>query len=195
MRVRAGWLFLLIQFVAWAVPSVSAQTPDPRAPAFVFGVFGGPGRRTTSGAFDAATLPEGSEAPADRKTASLGVQGGVKLLDRVAAMAVWNQTWQGDSVGGTWGSFTLHAVGRFWITRHLWVDAGGGLSELGFKPANDANPGITRFWAPGAQAAAGVDVLRGRRVAVTVAGRYSTATFNGLRLNDVVLEVGLFGRR
>ena len=191
--VRLVVLTLLV--VGSAASGAFAQTPDRKAPALVFGVFGGPGRRSTSGTFDASVLPDDAEQPSARTTATLGVHAGVKFLDRIAAMAVWDQTWQGDSAGGKWGSFTLHAVGRVWITRQLWIEGGGGVSELGFKPANEANPGISRFWAPGGQASIGGDVLQGRRVAVTVAVRYSTATFNGLTINDVVLQVGLFGRR
>jgi hypothetical protein len=196
MRVSAVHSVVLTLLIVGAGASpVSAQARDPRAPALVFGVFGGPGRRTTSGTFDASNLPDDAEQPSGRTTATLGLHAGVKFLDRVAAMAVWDQTWQGDSAGGKWGSFTLHAVGRVWITRHLWVEGGGGVYELGFKPANEANPGISRFWAPGGQASVGADVLQGRRVAVTVAARYSTATFDGLRIDDVVLQMGLFGRR
>ena len=196
MRAVAVRLFVLTMLIGGAAASpASAQTSDPRAPALVFGVFGGPGRRATSGTFDASTLPDDAGQPSGRTTATLGLHAGVKFLDRVAAMAVWDQTWQGDSAGGKWGSFTLHAVGRVWITRHLWVEGGGGVSELGFRPANEANPEISRFWAPGGQASVGGDVLQGRRVAVTVAARYSTATFNGLTINDVVVQVGLFGRR
>jgi hypothetical protein len=196
MRAVAVRLLVLTMLIGGAAASsASAQAADPRAPALVFGVFGGPGRRTTSGTFDDSALPADAEQPSEQTTATLGLHAGVKFLDRVAAMAVWDQSWHNASAGGKWGSFTLHAVGRVWITRRLWVEGGGGVSELGFKPANQANPGISRFWAPGGQASVGGDVLQGRRVAVTVAGRYSTATFNGLRIDDVVLQIGLFGRR
>jgi hypothetical protein len=70
-----------------------------------------------------------------------------------------------------------------------------GPAELGYKPPAQTASTISRFWAPGVEAAAGADVLKGPRVALTVLARYSTATFNGLHVHTLSFQVGLTGTK
>ena len=192
MSRRAAACLLLVL----AASPAHAQTSGADAPALVFGVFGGPGRRTTGGALVASALPAGAVQPApDRTTVTFGFGGGVKLGDRVALMGVWDQTAGGNVGAGHWGTMAVHAVARVWVTRRVWVEAGGGASELGYKPPSQMSAGITRLWAPGGEASVGADVLKGPRVALTLAVRYSRATFEGLTLSRVGLQAGLISRR
>src|SRR6185369_4333833 len=113
----------------------------------------------------------------------------------VSVMAVWDQTAGGNSGSGHWGTMAIHGVARVSLTRRLWAEAGGGASELGFKPPSVISARITRFWAPGAEASVGADVLEGPRVSLTVAARYTRATFENLTVSRLGVQIGLISRR
>jgi hypothetical protein len=173
----------------------SAQTAPPRFALF-YGVSGGPGRRTTAGTFLRSSLPTGAKEPeSKRTTATLGLHLGVKLAPRLGVLAVWDQTFGGNTGDGHWGASAVHAAARVWLMPRVWVEAGAGPAELGYKPPTQPASTISRFWTPGFEAAAGADLLKGPRVALTALARYSAATFNGLRVDTFSLQVGLTGVR
>lgn len=190
---RSRVLGLVVVCLLASTTATFAQT-TPRTLGLFYGVLGGPGRRTTTGSFLTSELPAGARQPeSGRTTATLGLHAGVKLADRLGVLAVWDQTFGGNTGDGRWGSTAVHAAGRVWLTRAVWVEAGVGPAELGYKPAAQTASTISRFWAPGVEAAAGADVLKGPRVALTALARYSTATFNGLRVHTLSFQVGLTG--
>lgn len=174
--------------------SALAQTPAS-GPTLVYGIAAGPAHRDVRGSFAASKLPTGAVQPeADRTVTSFGLQAGVKLNRHVALLGIWDQTFGGNTGRARWGTSDVHAVGRVWVGR-LWVQAGGGLSQLGYKAATGPGIGVERFWAPGIDGCIGADVLQGRRVSLVVAARATRATFEGLTITRVGMQVGLFGRR
>ena len=172
---------------------VSAQSSQPARLTAYYGIAGGAARQTTSGTFLQSALPAGAPQPALNRTAgTFGLLGGIKQR-RLALIGLWDQTFGGDSSAGNWGTMTLHGAARVWLPYANWVELGGGGSELGYKPPPNTAAGISRFWAPGVETAVGMDVLRGRRVAINVFARYSAATFNGFRVSSLSFQIGLAG--
>jgi len=185
---------VLACLTAWPA-IVSAQSSQPKRFAAYYGIAGGAARQTTSGTFLTSALPAGAPQPeSDRTAATLGLLGGIKAGTHVAVIGLWDQVFGGDTSAGNWGTMTLHGAIRVWLAYGVWVEVGGGASELGYKPPPNTAGAISRFWAPGVETAAGMDVLRGRRVAINVFARYSAATFNGLQVSSLSLQIGLAGR-
>ena len=183
---------LIVMLLASAA-TARAQTPEDGL-ALVYGVSAGPARRTVDGTFTAGALPSGASAPAgDRTVATFGLQVGTRLNRHVALLATWDQGFGGNTGTPRWGTSDVHAVGRVWLGR-AWAQAGGGLANLGYKPTTGPGIDVTRYWGPGLQAAVGVDVAKTRRVQLTVAGRVTRATFDGLTITRFGFEVGLFSR-
>jgi hypothetical protein len=89
----------------------------------------------------------------------------------------------------------IHATARVWPVPRVWVEAGTGLAQLGYRADPQTGATITRFWAPGREVAIGVDVLRGPTVSVMALVRYASATFDGLTVKSVSLQIGLLGRQ
>ncbi len=186
---------LLVACLLSAAPATFAQSPSGSLRLF-YGVSGGPGRRTTSGSFLTSALPAGATQPDSRRTtATLGLHVGAHVADRVGVVAVWDQTFGGNSGNGRWGGSGVYAAGRAWLTRCLWIEAGVGPAELGYKPPAQQASAVSRFWAPGFEAAAGADILKGPRVALSAFARYSAATFNELHVHTLSVQVGLTGNK
>ncbi|MEO8480585.1 MAG: hypothetical protein ABI634_00150 [Acidobacteriota bacterium] len=184
-------MLAVLYVLACASPAI-AQTTSARVSKLFYGVSGGPGRGTVTGGIFA--LPEGAPPPdTNRRTVTLGLFGGVKLADAVGVLVVWDQTFGGKSSYGQWGSTAASVAGRLWLTHRVYVEAGGGLAELGYKPPTQTSGRISRFWSPGFETAAGVDLLKGPRVALTTLARYSAATFDGLRVRNFSVQIGLSG--
>ena len=192
--LRPGLLVLILPLVMvlTGASAASAQSASPRS--ILYGISGGPGRRTTNGTFAPTSLPAGAtQVASDRTTAILALEAGIGIGRRVGLLGIWDQTFGGNGSTGRWGASSGSAVARAWPTRRVWLEAGGGVSGLGYKAAS-GQASITRFWAPGLVAGVGAEVLQGRRVSVTALARVTRATFNGLTVNSLTFQMGLFGR-
>ena len=80
-----------------------------------------------------------------------------------------HQTFGPGSGPGNWGTSDWHGTMRGWVTRRVWLEAGGGL--------------------------AGVEVLRGAHVSLNVDARYTTSEFDGLKVRRISLQIALLGRQ
>lgn len=88
----------------------------------------------------------------------------------------------------------MHAALRGWVTRHVWIEGGGGLAELAYRPlANPTSP-TDYWWAPGFEAAGGYEIFRGPTVTLHLFVRYAEARFETVRQQSVSVQVGLLGR-
>jgi hypothetical protein len=160
---------------------------------FVYEVSAGAGGRTTAGLLLAP--PAGALQPASgRMTGTVGVDAGVRLSKRFAVMGIWDGTAGGNAGAGYWGTMGMYGVARVWPTRRIWLEGGGGLTELGYQPPSQISVTVTRFWAPAAESAAGVEIFRGPNVGISVFARYSTATFDGLAVHNLSVQIGLLGQ-
>jgi hypothetical protein len=182
----------LVVALGLAAPA-RAQGASSPSTMVVYGVSAGGGQRRTSGVFDPAQLPAGAPQPAGYKTiGTLGFTGGVKFEDRVAVMGLWDQSFGGNTTGH-WGTSDFHAVLRLWVTSAVWVEGGGGASEMAYKGDPNTSVAVNRFWAPGGEVAAGLDVFHTKHTALSILGRVTMANFNGLATNTFSLQVGLMG--
>jgi hypothetical protein len=173
--------------------SAFAQTRDV---SLLYGISAGGGKRLVSGTLDTGARPAGVVTqPDDRAIGTLALTAGARYRDRVALLAFWDQNFSGSDDDGHWGTGDIHASARVWLTRCLWAEAGGGASMLGYKPPTNISTTITRDWAPGFNAAVGLDVIETPRVAIGVFGRYVRATFHGQTIQHVSVQVGLMGTR
>jgi hypothetical protein len=194
--MRALRIVLVLGITLAAVPAF-AQTPTSRDVSLLYGISAGGGKRLVSGTLDLGARPAGvvPAQPDDRAIGTLALTVGARYRERVALLAFWDQNFSGSDDDGHWGTGDIHASARVWLTRCLWAEAGGGASMLGYKPPTNISTTITRDWAPGFNAAVGLDVIETPRVAIGVFGRYVRATFHGQEIQQVSLQVGLMGRK
>ena len=183
-----------------AMPSVvAAQTsaaPPRTGPSFIYGISAGLGSRMMSGTFLSTQLPLGAgQPPSSLATGSIDLVGGIGVGRRVALLAIYEGGASlGDSQG--WGTLAAHAAIRAWLASRVWVEGGGGIAELAFRPSAAVIPTrpTTRWWQPGVEAAAGYDLFRGPTVSMDLLVRYSEASFEGVRQQSVSVQFGLLGR-
>jgi hypothetical protein len=182
-----------------AMPSVAtaqASTPPPSprdTGTWLFGISTGAGHRAVTGTFLPAELPPGAGQPPPRATAELDLEGGIGLGRRIAALALYERSAAFSDNQG-WGTFAIHGVVRGWITPRIWLEAGAGTAELAFRQPATSPAVITHWWRPGFEAGGGYEIFQGPRVVIHVFARYSTATFNDVRLQCIFFQVGLLGK-
>ena len=178
--------------VLFAVTPPGFAQSRRQAVTFLYEVSGGVGGRTTGGAL--STVPAGARPPeSGRATATVGLDAGLKLAKRLAVMGIWEVTGGGNAGAGSWGTMGIYGVGRVRPVRRIWIEGGGGLRQLGYQPPSQISVMVTRFWAPGAECAVGVDLFQGSGAAISVFTRYSTATFDGFTERSLSVQVGLLG--
>lgn len=189
--------FVIVLVLALAATSAFAQTSGTRDLSLLYGISAGGGKRLVSGTLDVGARPAGivPAQPDDRAIGTLALTAGVRYHERVALLAFWDQNFSGSDDDGHWGTGDIHASARVWLTRCLWAEAGGGASTLGYKPPTNISTTITRDWAPGFNAAVGLDVIETPRVAIGVFGRYIRATFHGQEIQHISIQVELIGKR
>lgn len=189
--------FVIVLVLALAAVPAFAQTSATRDLSLLYGISAGGGKRLVSGTLDVGARPAGivPAQPDERAIGTLALTVGARYRDHVALLAFWDQNFSGSDDDGHWGTGDIHASARVWLTRCLWAEAGGGASMLGYKPPTNISTTITRDWAPGFNAAIGLDVIETPRVAIGVFGRYVRATFHGQEIQQVSLQVGLMGRK
>jgi hypothetical protein len=174
--------------------TATAQSTPSGAVTFVYGISAGVGRRNTTGAFTPSDEPaDAGQPPSPRTTASLDLNGGLRVAPRLDLMALYEG---GATFGNShgWGTLAAHVVLRGWVATHVWIEGGWGLTELAFRPS--AAPGSTtsRWWAPGGEAAAGFDIFQGPTVAINLFARYSEARVDAVRQQSLSFQVGLLAR-
>jgi len=177
------------------IPADATAQSAPGSVTFVYGISGGVGRRNTSGAFTPSDEPAGAgQPPSPRTTASLDLDGGIRVTPRLDVMALYEGgATIRDSQG--WGTLAAHVVVRGWVTTRVWIEGGGGFAELAFRPPSLPGTSPSRWWAPGGEAAAGFDVFQGPTVAINLFVRYSEARFDAVRQQSLSFQVGLQSRR
>jgi hypothetical protein len=177
------------------IPAEStAQSPPGGAVTFVYGISAGGGRRSTTGAFTPFDEPVGAgQPPSPRTTASLDLNGGLRVAPRLDLMALYEggATFS-DSHG--WGTLAAHVVARGWVTNRAWIEGGWGLTELAFRLSSVPGTAPSRWWAPGGEVAGGFDIFQGPTVSLNVFVRYSEARFDAVRQQTVSVQIGLLGR-
>jgi hypothetical protein len=184
-------LLALLSFPRFA----SAQTATDQ-PRFLYGLSVGPGNRSTDGQLPPSTVPPGAAQPGFHGlSTTFGMEGGVLITPRLAATTFFDQTFGPGSGPGHWGTADWHGTVRGWMTRRIWLEAGGGLAGLAYKPRQNVSVTITRLWSPGFSAAAGAEVLRGAHVSLNVYARYTTSEFDGLKVRRFSAQIGLLGRQ
>lgn len=174
--------------------SAAAQTaPQPK---WLFGLYVGPGSRSTGGQLAGSAIPPGATQPDFHGVSTtFGFEGGVLITPKLGVTTFFDQTFGPSSGPGRWGTTDWQGTVRGWLTRRVWVEAGGGLAGLAYKPPSNTSVTIDRLWSPGISAGAGAEVLRGPHVSLNVFVRYATAEFSGLRVRRVAVEFGLLGRQ
>lgn len=177
------------------IPANATAQSASGAVTFVYGISGGVGRRNTTGAFGPSDEPAGAgQPPSPRTTAALDLNGGLRVAPRLDLVALYEGgATIHDSQG--WGTLAAHVVVRGWVTTRVWIEGGGGPTELAFRPPSLPGTAPSRWWAPGGEAAAGFDVFQGPTVAIEVFVRYSEARFDAVRQQSLSLQVGLQSRR
>ncbi len=198
MITRRFPVWLLAAGIGVATPGLaSAQTaPHPQrvrgAGTWYFGISTGAGHRSISGTFAPTQLPPGAGQPPARATGELDLEGGIGLGRRIAALALYERSAAfSDSQG--WGTFAFHGVVRAWVVPRIWIEAGAGTAELAFRQPSTSPPVITHWWSPGFEAGGGYEIFQGPHVVIHAFVRYSQATFDGLRVHSVSVQVGLLG--
>jgi hypothetical protein len=186
--VLACGLLMLIPVVA------TAQSTPGGAVTFVYGISAGVGRRNTTGVLTPSDEPVGAgQPPSPLTAASLDLIGGLRVAPRLDVMALYEGAATfGDSQG--WGTLAAHVVVRGWVTTRVWIEGGGGLTELAFRPSSSPGSTTSRWWAPGGEAAAGFDVFQGPTVAINLFVRYSEARVDAVRQQSLSLQLGLLSR-
>lgn len=190
MRSLAGLACGLLVLVP---TRIMAQTTPPTT-TWYYGVSAGLGQRATRGAFLPSDEPTGAgQPPSPRWTAALDLEGGVGLTSRLVVVGMFEGGVTLNASQG-WGSLATHAALRGWVTRRVWIEAGGGLAELAFRPL--ANPTSTTYywWAPGIEAAGGYEIFHGPTVTLHVLVRYTEAQFETVRQQTLTFQIGLLGR-
>jgi hypothetical protein len=182
--------------VGLASSPASAQTATPKHWSFVYGLSAGGGRRSASGTFMPPDLPAGAGRPDNgQSVAVIDIDLGVAPGRRVAILGLYEMGGARPAGGGRWGTLGLHGALRIWVAPRVWLEGGAGVSQLGYKPPAQISTTRSHWWAPGPEAAAGVDVFQGPTVAMSLLARYTTATFDGLRVSTFSVQVGLRGGR
>jgi hypothetical protein len=84
---------------------------------------------------------------------------------------------------------------RAWLTPRVWIEGGGGVTELAFRAGStSSNAPTTRWWQPGVEAGAGYDIFQGPTVSMEIFVRYHQASFDAVRQQSVSVQIGLLGR-
>lgn len=163
----------------------------------MYGLSAGVGHRSASGgAFQPADLPPDAGQPANGQGIGvLDIDLGVAFRQRVAVVGLYEMGGGRQAGGGKWGTLGLHGAIRAGLTSRIWVEGGFGAVQLGYKPPPQISTTASHWWAPGAEAAAGVDVFHGPTVSMSILARYSTGTFDRLRVSTFSVQVGLRGER
>lgn len=184
-------------FVLSVPAGAAAQIPAPAStsgPSWTYGVSAGLGRRMTTGTFLPAQLPIGAtQPPSPRATASIDLVGGLSFGRRLAVLAMYEG---GASLGDAhgWGTLAADAVIRGWVTPRIWIEGGGGVTELAFRAGSTSTSPTSRWWQPGVEAGAGYDLFQGPTIAMEIFVRYHAASFEGVRQQSVSVQFGLLGR-
>jgi len=187
-------LALLLALLSLPCLATAQTTPDP--PRFLYGLSIGPGNRSTDGELPPSMVPPGAAQPGFHGlSTTFGIEGGVFITPRIAATTFVDQTFGPSSGPGNWGTTDWHGTLRGWVTRKIWLEAGGGLAGLAYKPPPNVSVDITRAWSPGFSAAAGMEVLRGAHVSLNVYARYTASEFDGLKVRRISLQIALLGRQ
>lgn len=178
-----------------AVPGTAAAQKSPRTHSWLFGISFGGGQRTTSAPLKPAQLPaDATQVPSPLTVGVIDIEGGITLRGRLAVLSLFERrVAMGHSPTG-WGNTAGHAALRWWLARRAWVEGGVGFSELVY--VSSGIPDVkTTWWSPAYEASGGYEIFKRPTVALQVLARYTTATFEGRRLQTVSMEIGLLGRR
>ncbi len=192
-RIRTATAVLL----SVVLPAIAhAQAPAQDRGQFLYGLSAGAGSKMAGGTLQSSALPPVVGQPPDSQSvAVIDLSGGVTLARRVGVLALFEQAGGSETASGRWGTLGFHGIVRGWIAPRVWLEAGGGTISLGFRPPSAAgNYNVTRLWAPSLEAAGGIDIFQGSHVTIGAIARYTTATFDGLRLQTFSIQVELLGR-
>ena len=178
-----------------AVPAAArAQAPERKGGSFLYGIALGAGRRTTSGEIAPSQLPpSAAQPPAAISVGALDIEGGVTLNSRLAVVGFFEGRTTFGGPSGGWGSAGGHAALRAWIVPRLWVEGGVGPMHLAYRADNPQTP-TTQWWTAGYEAGGGYEIFQGPSVTLQIFARFTTATFEGLRVQTLTVEFGLMGR-
>lgn len=194
MRRTILRLMLAAAFLGAVPASAFAQTVPRQGGSWLYGISFGAGRRTTDAALRPSQLPVAAPAPAaSLNVGALDIEGGITLNGRLAVVGLFERR---ATFGRSddWGTSGGHAALRGWIVPRVWVEGGVGPMELAYRPNNSHAP-TTRWWTAGYEAGGGYEIFQGPTVTLQVFARYTTAVFEGLRINTLTVQFGLLGRR
>jgi len=188
-------LLTLLAALTAAVPaSALAQNPPRKGGSFLYGISFGGGQRTTKGTFDPSHLPATASQPPSKITVgALDLEGGITLSRVFAVVGTFERRPTFGSPPGGWGTAGGHAALRAWIVPRVWVEGGVGPMELAYR---SDNPQIatSRWWTAGYEAGGGYEIFQGPTVTLHVFARYTTAMFEGLRVQTLTVQFGFLGR-
>lgn len=187
--MRRGVLMLIAMLL---VSSAAFAQSATQRPAFLYEISFGGGTRTTDG--NLRLVPSGATPPGSGQFIGMvSLDGGFQLAPRVAAIAISEITAGGSTGLGRWGAVGIYGAGRVRVVRRVWLEAGGGVSGLGYSPPSQVSLNGTRFWAPAAEGAGGFDLIRTPEFAMSILARGSNATFDGLAIRSFSVQLALTG--
>jgi hypothetical protein len=189
---RSAALGLALALVP-TLASAQSTPPTPLTPKWLYEVSFGVGHRDSSGHL--ASPPAGAPDPADlRWTATVGLGGGVKQ-GRLSVLGTFDTTAGRQTGTGFWGGMGVYGLGRVEVTRWLWLEAGGGVAELSYRPPPQISVVTQGFWGPQVVGGAAWQLFRSNDIALSLMGRVTRATFDGLKVRTMSIQLAITGWR